>query len=325
MVKVVIRKTYSIFVFVWLAGVCAAQVPTILTLAPDGRSTGMAGLGVATSADANSQYFNVSKYAFAGKGGVALSYAPWMRKLSPDMNTLYLAGFGQLGDNNYLSGAVSFFTLGDITFSDGVTAVTRSPSEWAVDLGYSRRITPSLSLGMAFRYVSAVYADLNVLSAQSAGAFAADAGVYFRQPIGKHGIAAGLSVTNAGTRFDFGGTDVSLPTALRLGVHYMFNFTPEHVLGFGIEGNQPLIAGSYHSFQDVTFSFGAEYNWNNFLMARAGYFYDNKYSGNRSHLSLGVGGIYKGFGLDCSYWVPLSSDNTALSNTFHITLSHVFE
>ncbi len=325
MVNSILRKIICSTMFALVLSLCAAQVPTVLTLAPDARSTGMADMGVATSPDINSQYFNAAKYAFAGKAGISLSYSPWMRKLSSDMNALYLAGYGQLGDNNYLSGSISFFSLGDIILSDGITAVTHTPSEWAIDVGYSRRLTPNISLGIAFRYVSAVYADMNMLSVSSAGAFAGDVGVYFQYPLGKNQLSAGVSMTNIGTQFDFGGsTKASLPMALRLGVNYLFNLSADHALSLGVEGNQPFVYGAENSFNQALFGLGAEYIWQKMLMFRAGYLYNNKNYGDRSHLSFGAGITYRSFGADLSDWLPVSSSNNALDNTFHITVSYQF-
>ena len=302
-----------------------AQVPTVLTLAPDARSTGMADMGVATSPDINSQYFNVAKYAFVGKSGIALSYSPWMRKLTPDMNALYLAGYGHLGDNNYISGSLSFFSLGEIVLSDGTVADSRSPSEWAIDVGYSRRLTPNVSLGIAFRYVSAVYADANIFAVASAGAFAADAGAYFQYPVGNHQLSAGVSVTNIGTQFNFAGdTKASLPMALRLGANYLFNLSADHTLSLGAEANQPFVYGADNSFSQAVFGVGAEYAWQKMLLLRAGYLYNNKTYGDRSHLSFGTGVSYRGFGVDLSYWLPVSSWNNALDNTLHLTASYQF-
>ena len=46
----------------------------ILTITPDSRHGAMGNVGAATSPDANSQYLNPSKYAFAeGKFGIAVS------------------------------------------------------------------------------------------------------------------------------------------------------------------------------------------------------------------------------------------------------------
>jgi len=297
-----------------------AQVPTLLTLAPDARSTAMGDMGVATSPDNNSQYFNVAKYAFAGKAGIALSYSPWMRKLAPDMNTLYMAGYSRLDDDNYLSGSVAFFSSGEMVLSDGTTAVTFSPSEWAIDVGYARRLTPNISLGMAFRYVSAVYADWNMLSISSTGAMAADVGAYFQYPIGKNQIAAGVSVSNVGTQFNFGGdTKASLPMALRVGANYLFNLNDDHSLSLGVELNQPFVYGAKSTFSQALLGVGGEYIWQKTLILRAGYLYNNKNYGDRSHLSFGAGFIYRKFGADLSYWLPVSSSSNALDNTIHLT------
>jgi hypothetical protein len=285
----------------------------------------MADMGVATSPDNNAQYFNVAKYALAGKGGIALSYSPWMRKLTPDMNTLYLAGYKQLGDNNYLSASISYFSLGEMMLTDGITAITRNPSEWAIDVGYSRRLTPNISLGMAFRYVSAVYGDLNMLVISSAGALAADVGAYFQYPVGQHQLSAGISVSNIGTQFNFGGdTRVSLPMALRLGTNYCLNFSADHSLSFGVEANQPFGYGSENSFKQILFGVGAEYAWRQLLLFRAGYLYNNKNYGDHSHLSFGAGINYQNFGADLSYWLPATSSSNALDNTVHLTASYRF-
>ncbi|MDE6177805.1 MAG: hypothetical protein K2F86_01385, partial [Duncaniella sp.] len=46
-----------------------------LSIAPDARGASMGDLGAATDPDANSQFWNPSKYAFAySSGGVSLSY-----------------------------------------------------------------------------------------------------------------------------------------------------------------------------------------------------------------------------------------------------------
>ncbi len=62
-----------------------------LTIAPDARSTGMGDVGVASEPDINSQHWNPSKYAFIdGKGGVSLSYTPWLTNLLPDIHGSFI-------------------------------------------------------------------------------------------------------------------------------------------------------------------------------------------------------------------------------------------
>src|SRR5512133_4376210 len=69
-------------------------VVPFLTIAPDSRAGAMGDAGVATSPDCYSLHWNAAKYAFIdGNGGVAISYAPWLRTLVPDMNIAYLTGY----------------------------------------------------------------------------------------------------------------------------------------------------------------------------------------------------------------------------------------
>ena len=57
-------------------------VPFLL-VAPDSRAGAMGDMGVATSADANSQHHNPAKYVFNDNiFGISISYSPWLRKLT---------------------------------------------------------------------------------------------------------------------------------------------------------------------------------------------------------------------------------------------------
>ncbi|MDR3180783.1 MAG: type IX secretion system outer membrane channel protein PorV [Prevotellaceae bacterium] len=335
------KKLFGIFFLAILCATVFAQIPTVLTLAPDARSTGMGNLGVATSPDINSQHFNVAKYAFSQtqKSGVSFSYSPWLHALSDDMSVLYLSGFGKIGNGHYLSGSVSYFAAGKFILTDGTTTVTQSPAEWAVDVGYSRQLSPYFSMGLAFRYVSAIYAERGMLSVMSAGAFAADAGFYFRIPVERQFLSAGLQLANIGSKLNIGNNETAfLPMALRLGVHYEMNFQEIHALGFGVEANKPLVpeddagAGVFagmvksfgNSFSEITFGFGGEYTWNHLLAARAGYLYNHEQYGGRAHFSFGAGISYHRLLFDASYWLPASSSNNALSNTFYVTLGYFF-
>ena len=63
-----------------------------LTITPDSRHGAMGDVGAATSPDANAQYWNPSKLAFAEeKFGISLSFTPWLRQLVSDVNLAYLA------------------------------------------------------------------------------------------------------------------------------------------------------------------------------------------------------------------------------------------
>ena len=70
-----------------------------LSIAPDARGGGMGDVGAATSADVYSQYWNPSKYAtMEEKGGIAVSYTPWLRDIVNDIYLAYLVGYYKLDD-----------------------------------------------------------------------------------------------------------------------------------------------------------------------------------------------------------------------------------
>ena len=73
----------------------------------------MGDVGVATSPDLNSQYWNPAKYAqMNGQGGASLSYTPWLRKIVDDIDLVYLAGYYKLGETRALSASLRYFSYG---------------------------------------------------------------------------------------------------------------------------------------------------------------------------------------------------------------------
>src|SRR5689334_4803964 len=69
--------------------VVTTAVP-FLRISPDARSGGMGDVGIATSPDANSAFWNLAKTPFAtSKSSVAVTYTPWLNDL--DLDDVYLA------------------------------------------------------------------------------------------------------------------------------------------------------------------------------------------------------------------------------------------
>ena len=165
---------------------------TSLSIVPDARGASMGDLGAATDPDANSQYWNPSKYAFAySKAGISMSYTPWLRKLVNDIYLANLAGYWKLGqeDNQAISASLRYFSLGEVSMTndEGASINTINPFEMAIDLGYSRKLSESFSMGVALRYI---YSDLAFDESSSsddtkgASAFATDiSGYYTSYPI----------------------------------------------------------------------------------------------------------------------------------------------
>lgn len=80
--------------------------------------------------------------------------------------------------------------------------------------------------------------------------------------------------------------------------------------------------GAKEELQEYQISVGGEYWYNNQFAFRAGYFYENKYKGNRSAFNMGVSVKYNIFTVHFSYLLPSGSgvNRNPLSNTLRFTL-----
>ncbi|WP_133165494.1 type IX secretion system outer membrane channel protein PorV [Paramuribaculum intestinale] len=226
-----------------------------LAIAPDARGASMGDLGAATEPDANSQFWNPSKYAFAySEAGASASYTPWLRKIVNDIFLANLSGYWKIGrdDNQAVSATLRYFSLGEVTTGSEVTgsAQTLNPYEMSVDVGYSRKLSEKFSMGVVLRYI---YSDLGFSSSYSgdlstgASAFSADiSGYYTTYPvIGRNECqwSWGWNVSNIGTKvsYDHGNDPAFLPTNLRLGTAFTFPLADYHNLTFGLDLNKLLV------------------------------------------------------------------------------------
>ncbi len=200
-----------------------------LTIAPESRGGAMGDIGVATSPDINSIKYNVAKYPFAESAyGISVSYTPWLKKLVNDINLLYLSGYMKFGDKQVVSGALTYFSLGNIQFLDdyGEFVKDYTPNEFTIRGGYSRLLTDHLSLGVTLGYV---YSNLtggysNSSSEVTYGyAFASDIGVFYNNTTEVSGkdlnYAFGFSVSDIGNKMSYsnGAEKNFLPATMRLG------------------------------------------------------------------------------------------------------------
>lgn len=213
---------------------------TSLSIAPDARAGAMGDMGVATEADINSQYWNAAKYPFnIARAGVAASYTPWLRKIVSDINLAAVEGFYRIGDYSAVSASFRYFSLGEVTVTDG--DYTIKPYEMSFDVAYSRMLTRCLSMGVTLRYIRSDMSN-NYKDGSSAGnAFGADISFYregyFMMGSRECRLAWGIAMTNIGTKINYGGTTNSefLPTTLRLGINFLVPFNEYNKLSLGVE------------------------------------------------------------------------------------------
>jgi Type IX secretion system protein PorV len=267
------------------------------------------------------------------------------------MYLLQASGYHRLDTFQAVSASVRYFSLGNVDVSDfsGNHVQTAQPREYALDLGYSRRLSGSLGLGLAARYINSRLASgyIDGASYKAGNAVAADVSVFYtnKQADGS-GLSGGLALSNLGSKIGYT-NDASeknyLPANLGLGLAYTFVFNDQNKLLVGVDANKLLVPASptdstsmqkYYSYTITNswirsfdnsgygLSGGAEYNYDDHLFLRAGYFYEDKVRGDLHYLTAGVGLRYGLFGLNFSYLAPsgYGYSRNPLANTYRFGL-----
>lgn len=329
-----------------------------LRISPDARAGGMGDAGIATSPDANASFWNLAKTPFATQqSAIGATFTPWLQDIAKDVYMLTLAGYHKLDEDQAFSGGIRYFNLGNITFTDNNGAITGTgrPYEFGIDFGYSRKLSSTLGIGVALRYINSALANgavnINTGVAYKAGsALAADLSLAgnMTDEYDGHGFTYGLSLSNLGTKIgytDNAETKDYIPATMGLGAAYTWAFQEEHKITLALDIHKLLVPSypvatgdsatdaqaieDYHtqsvfsswfkSFGDNAFSFatGAEYTYNSQFSLRAGYYMETKEMGDRSYFTAGVGMKYQIFTFNFSYLAPSGSGVTRnpLSNT----------
>ena len=233
--------------------VITTAVP-FLTITPDARAAGMADCGVATFADVNSMHFNPAKYAFVEKkGGLGVSYTPWLRQLVPDVSLSYISVYGKIDD--YSTGALTmrYFSLGSIQFTDdfGASLGDQKPNEFAIDGAYARKLSDKFSMGVALRFI---YSNL-VPNLPTVGSVPVKAGVsgagdisaYYRDETKFQGMkttyAFGGNIQNMGAKISYTNSQNKdfIPTTLRLGASANMEIDQYNMLMVTAEINKLMV------------------------------------------------------------------------------------
>jgi hypothetical protein len=230
--------------------VVTTAVP-MLRISPDARAGGMGDVGIATTPDANSSFWNQSKIPFATqKSAIAVTYTPWLKDLG--LNDVYLisaAGYHQIAEDQAISGALRYFSLGNIQFTDfaGNDLQRFTPREWAFDAGYSRRLSDKIGVGVALRFI---YSNLGNGTFQGTPlkpgtAVAGDISFFFdnRNEEGK-GLTAGAVMSNLGTKITYtqdANAKDYIPANLGLGIMYHSVIDETSKISFGMDINKLMV------------------------------------------------------------------------------------
>lgn len=225
-----------------------------LRISPDARSGAMGDVGIAISADANSQYWNVAKIPFAQKKyGISATYTPWLKDLVPDINLVYVSGYAKFGenDNQAISASLRYFSLGNINYTNitGDPIGTGMPREYAFDMGYSRRLSDNLSMGANLRYIHSALATgaANSGDYKPGNAFSGDMGLYYTKTTEKNEFesstfSAGVVLSNIGSKIAYSSTRRDfIPTNLGIGAAYTYKVDAYNKITIAADINKLLV------------------------------------------------------------------------------------
>jgi len=335
-----------------------------LRINPDARSGAMGDVGIATSPDANSNFHNPSKLAFAEKDfGLSASYSPWLRAIVDEVYLAQLAGYKRIDDVQTLGMSIRYFSLGNIQFTNysGQNTGEFRPNEFAIDGSYARKLSDKFSLGTGLRFIYSNLASgqsVNGVEIKPGMAAAADVAFYYNNPIqlGERDarFTMGMNISNIGSKITYTESTQKdfLPMNLGLGTGLSIDVDEANQFNIAADINKLLVptpdpdnpdarfdvsvpSGAINSFtdapggaseelQELMYSLGVEYWYDQTFGVRAGYFNEHKFKGNRKFFTAGLGLKYSVFGLDFSYLIPTNNQRNPLDNTLRFTLNFDF-
>jgi hypothetical protein len=335
--------------------VVTSAVP-FLRISPDARAGGMGETGIASTPDAASAFYNLAKTPFAGqKNAIGITYTPWMQDAADGVYLLSAAGYHQFGEGQAVSASFRYFNIGDLPVMDynGNHLSTARPREWALDLGYARKLSGKFGLALAVRYIYSDLASgsLNGTNYRAGTAIAADVAVYYHGADQRgEGWTFGATLSNLGSRISY--TDAAdkkdfIPASLGVGAGYTAVLNEDNKLSFNgdvhkllvpaIPADSAGIADYYNkgvaqswfsSFKNKAWQYGVggEYAYRNLLFIRAGYFFEDMAQGGRKGFTGGFGLAYRSMGFNFSYLAPSGSGagRNPLSNTVRMGLNFDF-
>ena len=237
-----------------------------MAITPDSRAGGMGDAGTALSASSSSVYWNTSILSFSEKKSeISLSYTPWLRQLTNDIHLSYLSGYYKINKQHAIGGALRYFSLGEITFTDASGNVIRDdkPSEFELTAAYAFKLADKLSIG-----INGKFAYSNLTGGLTVGGVNTKPGVvgaadlsftYYNDKV-KFGKTKGVytfatTINNIGNKVAY--SELSqrdfIPMNLKIGNSFLAKFDAYNQVVFSIDLQKLLVPtpASYNNLGDL--------------------------------------------------------------------------
>ncbi len=225
-----------------------------LGINPDSRSGAMGDAGTALSANSSSTMWNTAMLNFAeSKSEIGVSYTPWLRQLTNDMHLSYLSGYARVGDRHVVGGALRYFSLGEITFTDAAGGYIREfkPNEFELTLSYAFKLAERHSIGVNGKFAySNLTGGLVTAGTETKAAIAGIADISYAHRnddinwFGVNGVySLGVVIANVGNKVAYSANARRdfLPTSLRIGNAYTAKIDKYNSLTVSIDVSKLLV------------------------------------------------------------------------------------
>ena len=232
---------------------------------------------------------NVAGITATNKLDVNFTYTSWLAGSGTDIRISSFGLLARVGESSVLGASLMSFSLGEIPVTtvenpDPGTLGTYKPNLMNINLSFAKSFSNSISGGFNLKIISEPIRDMGGVGV------ALDAGIqYVTGPFDN--VHFVITLKNIGPTMKFSGDGISykaflvegssnqftvvqradefeLPTQLSIAAAYDF------ILG---ETSKLTLAGNFcsNSFTKDQITLGLQYNWNDILMLRAGYTYEN--------------------------------------------------
>lgn len=225
-----------------------------MAITPDSRAGGMGDAGTALSGNSTSVYWNTSMLIFAeDKSEISVSYTPWLRQLTNDIHLSYLSGYYKFGNRHVVGGALRYFSLGEITFTDANGEFIREdkPSEFEITGAYGFRLSNKMSIGLNGKFAySNLTGGLTVAGVDTKAGIvgAADISFTYYNDEAKIGNTKGVytfatTINNLGNKVAYSSLQERdfIPMNLKIGNAFKANFDKYNSLTFAVDLQKLLV------------------------------------------------------------------------------------
>lgn len=227
-----------------------------MSITPGSRAGAMGDAGTALSASSTSIYWNTSMLNFSeDQAEISISYTPWLRQLTNDIHLSYLAGYYKFSERHAVGGALRFFNLGEITFTDEDANFIRNdkPSEFEIAGAYAFRLSDRMSVGINGKFVySNLTGGLTVggVATEPGIAGATDISFTYNNDDAKIGSTRGTytfaaTINNIGNKVAYSSVSNGfrdfLPMNLKIGNAFIADFDQYNKVTFSIDLQKLLV------------------------------------------------------------------------------------